>query len=222
MAQLLIVDDEPRQLSTLAETVIEAGYEVDTSPCGTQALDKALGCDYDAMILEVHLPDLDGCEVLNELRRHNNKTPVILVTACSKPHHCIHGLNAGADDFLVKPFELKELLARINALIRRTTDTAVPPLAIGDVMVDPAGFQVWRSGVPVALTSTEFALLTCLAQQRGRTFSREQLYRCLYPDWSAKQSVESNVLDVHVYHLRRKLGPRVVVTRRGMGYLAPA
>ncbi len=213
--RLLIVEDEPRLLSALAEITREAGYAVDTAGTGKDALDKALAWDYDAVILDVMLPVLDGWQVLTHLRQ-KKQTPVLVLTACDRPEERVFGLDRGADDFLVKPFELSELLARIRALIRRTAGSADSRIALNGVCIDTAARTVLRDDQTVALTAKEYALLEYLALHRGKVFTRNQICEHIFDERSDSLS---NLVDVHVFNIRRKLGRDIIVTRRGMGYL---
>jgi len=212
--RLLIVEDEPYLLSSLAEALREDGYAVDGASDGEGGLAKALLCDYDAIILDVMLPGMDGLAVLERLRRRK-KTPVLMLTARTRTPDRVRGLYSGADDYLAKPYELPELLARVRALIRRGAGNATVALKIGDVTVDLAGHTVTQGGEPVALTAREIALIEYLAQHQGRVVTREQLYEHLFDE---NEDSFSNLLDVHVSNVRKKLGHEFIVTRRGLGY----
>jgi two-component system OmpR family response regulator len=212
--RLLIVEDEPQLLSSLAETLREEGYAVDGAADGQDGLAKAKLWDYDAIVLDVMLPKLDGFAVLERLRLHK-KTPVLMLTARHLTKDRVRGLDGGADDYLAKPFELPELLARIRALIRRAAGNATATIAIGDVAVDVAGHIVSRGGTPVELTAREITLIEYLAQHRGRVVPREQLYMHLFDE---NESSLSNLLDVHISNIRKKLGSEFISTKRGLGY----
>jgi two-component system OmpR family response regulator len=213
--RLLIIDDEPDLLESLAEALREDGYAVDTAMDGEDGLSKAIYADYDAVVLDVMLPGMSGFTVLEKLRL-KKKTPVLILTARSATPDRVRGLDAGADDYLPKPYELPELLARIRALIRRTTGNASAVISIDDVLIDLAAHTVTKAGVPVPLTARELALVEYLAQHRGRVITREQLYEHLFDE---NDDTLSNLLDVHVSHLRKKLGHDFVTTRRGLGYV---
>ena len=161
--RVLIIEDEPQLLNTLAEALREEGYAVDEAADGEDGLAKAKMWDYDAIVLDVMLPKISGFVVLERLRLHK-KTPVLMLTARSLPTDRVRGLDGGADDYLPKPFELPELLARIRALIRRAAGNANNNLAIGDITVDLAGHTVTKRGAPVTLTAREIALIEYLAQ----------------------------------------------------------
>jgi two-component system OmpR family response regulator len=213
--RLLIIEDEPDLLESLAEALREDGYAVDTAMDGEDGLSKAIYADYDAVVLDVMLPGMSGFTVLEKLRL-KKKTPVLILTARSATPDRVRGLDAGADDYLPKPYELPELLARIRALIRRTTGNASAVISIDDVLIDLAAHTVTKAGVPVPLTARELALVEYLAQHRGRVITREQLYEHLFDE---NDDTLSNLLDVHVSHLRKKLGHDFVTTRRGLGYV---
>lgn len=213
--RLLIIEDEPDLLESLAEALREDGYAVDTAMDGEDGLSKAIYADYDAVVLDVMLPGMSGFTVLEKLRL-KKKTPVLILTARSATPDRVRGLDAGADDYLPKPYELPELLARIRALIRRTTGNASAIISIDDVLIDLAAHTVTKAGVPVLLTARELALVEYLAQHRGRVITREQLYEHLFDE---NDDTLSNLLDVHVSHLRKKLGHDFVTTRRGLGYV---
>ncbi len=212
--RLLVIEDEPDLLSSLAEALREDGYAVDEAPDGEDGLTKALHSDYDAIVLDVMLPGMNGFQLLERLRVRK-KTPVLMLTARNRTTDRVRGLDSGADDYLAKPYELPELLARIRALIRRTTGNATTTLKLGDVTVDLAGHTVTQRGAPVVLTAREIALIEYLAQHRGRVVTREQLYDHLFDE---NDDSLSNLLDVHVSNVRKKLGHEFISTRRGLGY----
>ena len=213
--RLLIIEDEPDLLESLAEALREDGYAVDTAMDGEDGLSKAIYADYDAVVLDVMLPGMSGFTVLERLRL-KKKTPVLVLTARSATPDRVRGLDAGADDYLPKPYELPELLARIRALIRRSTGNASAVINIDDVSIDLAAHTVTKDGTQVLLTARELALVEYLAQHRGRVITREQLYEHIFDE---NEDTLSNLLDVHVSHLRKKLGHDFVTTRRGLGYV---
>lgn len=210
----LIVEDQPELLRTLARTLREDGYAVSTAADGSEGLTKALETDYDAIVLDVMLPKMDGWELLRRLRE-TKKTPVLMLTARDAVPDRIRGLNAGADDYLTKPCDLNELLARLRALIRRSAGQAAPLIEIGDLVIDLAARTVRMVGQPVVLTAREFALIEFLALRRGEVVTRSTLYEHLLDE---NEDTLSNVMDVHIYNLRRKFGPEFIKTRRGIGY----
>ena len=208
--RLLVVEDEPG----LAEPLREDGYAVDEARDGEDGLAKALRCDYDAIVLDVMLPGMSGFAVLERLRVRK-KTPVLMLTARMRTPDRVRGLDSGADNYLAKPYELPELLARIRALIRRAAGNATTMVKLGDVVVDLAGHTVTQRGEPVALTAREISLIEYLAQHRGRVVTREKLYEHLFDE---NDESLSNLLDVHVSNVRKKLGHEFIATRRGLGY----
>lgn len=216
--RILVVEDEPRLLHNLARALREEGYAVDTAPDGGEGLAKAEDSNYDAIVLDIMLPVLDGWQVLERLRRRKS-TPVLLLTARHATGDRVRGLDTGADDYLGKPFDLAELLARLRALIRRTAGQASSLVAVRDVEVDTRSRKVTRGGQPVALTAREYTILEYLVLHRGQVVSRTTLYEHLFDETDATLS---NLVDVHVFSIRRKLGADLIVTRRGLGYVIEA
>jgi two-component system OmpR family response regulator len=212
--RLLIVEDEPDLLSSLAQALREEGYAVDTAADGEEGFYKAESWNYDAIILDVMLPRLDGWGVLQKLRQTKN-TPVLMLTARDQTRDRVRGLDTGADDYLIKPFDLSELLARVRALIRRSAGQTRNVIELGGIILDTAARLVSRHGVPVILTAREYALVEYLALHRGEVVSRTALYEHLFDE---DDSTLSNLLDVHVSNIRKKLGPDFITTRRGHGY----
>ncbi len=212
--RILIVEDEADLLRGLARALRDEGYAVDTCDNGEDGLFNAETNEYDAIILDVMLPRLNGWEVLARLRKQK-KTPVIMLTARDQTEDRVRGLDTGADDYVLKPFELSELLARLRALIRRTAGQTSNRLEIGDVAIDTAARSVTRKGDLVALTAREYSLLEYLVLHRGEVVTRTTLYEHLFDE---NDSSLSNLLDVHVSNIRRKLGHDFISTRRGHGY----
>ena len=212
--RVLAVEDEPDLLDSVVKALREDGYAVDGAPDGEEGLYKAESYDYDAIVLDIMLPRLDGWELLRRLRQ-TKKTPVLMLTARDAIRDRVRGLDTGADDYLVKPFELAELLARLRALIRRSASQAQSRLEIGDVVIDTAARTVSRSGEAVTLTAREYALLEFLALHHGKVVTRTMLYEHLFDE---NDNTLSNLLDVHVSNIRRKLGHDFIITRRGHGY----
>ena len=212
--RLLVVEDEPHLLSSLAEALREDGYAVDEASDGEDGLAKAMMWDYNLIVLDVMMPVMDGFQVLERLRLHK-KTPILMLTARHGTKDRVRGLDGGADDYLAKPYELPELLARIRALIRRSTGHAAAIVTIGDVAVDTVGHTVTKAGGLVTLTAREISLIEYLALHRGRVVTRERLYEQLFDE---NESSLSNLLDVYVSNVRRKLGHDLISTRRGLGY----
>jgi two-component system OmpR family response regulator len=212
--RVLVVEDEPRLLRSLAKALREEGYAVDTAEAGDDGLFKAETYNYDAVVLDVMLPRLDGWEVLGRLRKQK-QTPVLMLTARDATKDRVKGLDTGADDYLVKPFDLPELLARLRALIRRSAGNAHPEIEIGDISIDTRAKIVNKSGQPVTLTAREYSILEYLAQHRGELITRTELYEHLFDE---TDDTLSNLLDVHVFSIRKKLGHDLITTRRGQGY----
>ncbi|WP_411827593.1 response regulator transcription factor [Luteolibacter sp. AS25] len=215
--KILIVEDNPDLLRSLAASLREENYAVDTAADGGEGLYLAKECDYDCIVLDGMLPVMDGWDLLAELRKLK-KTPVLMLTARDAVDDRIRGLDGGADDYLVKPFDLEELLARLRALIRRASGEASRVIEIEGVEIDFAKRYISRHGMVVQVTAREYALVEYLALKRGRVVTRSELYEHLFD--SEDDSI-SNLLDVHVSNVRKKLGPDLIVTRRGHGYLIP-
>ena len=216
--RLLLIEDEPDLRGGLALALRRAGYSVDEAGDGEEGLFKAQETDYDAIVLDVMLPRLDGWEVLARLREKKT-TPVLMLTARDRTADRVRGFDTGADDYLVKPFDLDELLARLRALIRRSAGQASPVLSLGDIRLDTRTRTVSRSGETVPLTAREYSVLEYLALHRGRVVSRTMLYDHLYDE---SGDTLSNLMDVLIYNLRTKLGRDLIETRRGHGYRIPA
>ncbi|MGE3310405.1 MAG: response regulator transcription factor [Limisphaerales bacterium] len=212
--RILVVEDEPRLLRNVARALREEDYAVDTSDTGDDGLYKAETFDYDAIVLDVMLPGIDGWEILDRLRA-NKRTPVLMLTARDATQDRVRGLDGGADDYLVKPFDLPELLARLRAIIRRSAGQPRPELAVRDVLIDTRSRTVTRAGQPVPLTAREYAILEYLALHRGSVISRTTLYEHLFDE---TDDTLSNLIDVHIFSIRKKLGAEVIATRRGQGY----
>jgi two-component system OmpR family response regulator len=212
--RLLIVEDEPDLLSSLSQALREEGYAVDIAADGVEGLYKAESWEYDAVVLDVMLPGLDGWGVLQKLRK-KKKTPVLMLTARDQSRDRVRGLDNGADDYLIKPFDLPELLARLRALIRRSTGLTRNVVEIGSIAIDTASRHVSVAGQPVTLTAREYALVEFLALHRGEVITRTRLYEHLFDE---DDSTLSNLLDVHVSNVRKKLGAEFITTRRGHGY----
>jgi len=212
--RILIVEDEPRLVRSLAKALREESYAVDTAPAGDDGLYKAESYDYDAIVLDVMLPRLDGWEVLERLRKQK-QTPVLMLTARDAIKDRVRGLDTGADDYLVKPFDLPELLARLRALIRRAAGQARSRIDLGLVVIDTRARSVTRGGQSVTLTAREYAILEYLALHRGEVITRTALRDHLSDE---NDDTLSNLVDVHVFSIRKKLGHDLIKTRRGLGY----
>jgi len=212
--KLLVVEDDPTLCVSLAATLREENYAVDTAGDGEEGLFKAKNGEYDTIVLDVMLPRLDVWQVLARLRPLC-VAPVLMLTARDGVSDRIKGLNLGADDYLTKPFDTDELLARIRALIRRAAGRTHPVLQIGDITINTAMRSVSRGGAEVQLTAREYALFEYLSLHRGGIVTRTTLYEHLFDE---DDRTLSNLLDVHVSNVRRKLGRDLIVTRRGHGY----
>jgi two-component system OmpR family response regulator len=212
--RILVVEDEPRLLRNLAKALREEGYAVDTADAGDDGLYKAENYDYDAVLLDIMLPRLDGRELLKRLRK-TKKTPVLMLTALDGTSDRVRGLDTGADDYLVKPFDLSELLARLRALIRRAAGQAQSTVELGEILIDTRGRSVTRAGQSITLTAREYAILEYLALHRGEVITRTALYEHLFDE---TDDTLSNLVDVHVFNIRKKLGQHLITTRRGQGY----
>ena len=214
MRILLIEDDE-----SIARGVMMAlkrrAYQVDWIPDGRQGLNAALDNAFDLIILDLGLPGLDGMDVLGKLRERQNLTPTLITSARDTTRHRVDGLNAGADDYIVKPFDLDELFARIQAIERRTTGKASNALTIGELTLDLNALTVHFQAQPVSLQRREFSLLKKLVENPRQVFTREQLEESLY-GWTT--DVGSNTIDVYVHNIRKKIYPGVIKTLRGIGY----
>ncbi|MDB6053265.1 MAG: histidine kinase [Verrucomicrobiales bacterium] len=212
--RILVIEDERDLLTTLAQALEEEGYAVDTAENGEEGLYKAESWDYDAIVLDVMLPKLDGFSLLKKLRARK-RTPVLMLTARDTRQDRVLGLDIGADDYVVKPFDLLELFARLRALIRRAQGEAQAKIVVEDVQIDTAARTVHRGKEEITLTAREYALLEFLALRRGKVVTRTMLYEHLFNE---DDSTLSNLLDVHVSNIRKKLGSEFITTRRGHGY----
>jgi DNA-binding response OmpR family regulator len=225
----LVVEDDPGIASGLAASLRQAGYAVDVC-ASLQTGWAALSVEpFDVMLLDLGLPDGDGLDLLARLRRQTEQPagreqlphanmPVLIMTARDGVSDRIGGLDSGADDYIVKPFDANELLARLRAMLRRAGGRSKPVIEHGDLVLDPAAHTVFRAGAPVALGAKEFALLLTLLQARPQVLSKARLESALY---GFDEALDSNAIEVHVHHLRRKLGESLIKTVRGVGYFIP-
>jgi DNA-binding response OmpR family regulator len=222
--RVLLIEDDALLGDAIQAGLKQSGYAVDWMKDGVSA-DQALGTEpYAAVVLDLGLPRMSGLEVLRRLRsrnapQQNKQVPVLILTAMDSVEDRIKGLDAGADDYLAKPFDMGELAARLRALVRRASGTAAPLLKVAGVELDAAAHRVLYRDQPVELPAREFAVLHALMLNAGRVLSRAQIEEQLY-SWG--EEVESNAVEVYIHHLRRKLFPELIETIRGVGYLIPA
>lgn len=217
--RVLVVEDDALLGDAIQAGLKQSGYAVDWMQDGVSA-DHALGTEtYAAVVLDLGLPRLSGLDVLRRLRSRNSSLPVLILTARDTVNDRIKGLDAGADDYLLKPFDMGELAARLRALIRRASGKTESLLQASGVKLDPAAHRVFHRDAPIDLSPKEFAVLHALMLNAGKVMSRAQLEEQLYA-WG--EEVESNAVEVHIHHLRRKLFPELIETIRGVGYLIGA
>lgn len=214
--RLLLVEDDNALGEGLRLGLRQEGYTVDWLEDGASALHALLSEDFDLLVLDLGLPRMSGLQVLRELRRSGSALPVLILTARDATEDRIAGLDAGADDYLVKPFDLDELKARLRALLRRSAGRAELRIEHAGVSLDPSSQQVSYQGKPVPMTPKEYLLLHELLSQPGKVLTRERLVQLLY-GWD--EEAESNTLEVHIHHLRKKLFSSLIRTVRGVGYL---
>ncbi len=217
--RILLVEDNRQLSDSLRRVLVEDGYAVDTAFDGVEGEELASFTPYDAMILDIMLPKRDGIQVCRTLRTQKVKTPILMLTARDSLDDRVLGLDSGADDYLVKPFEIKELRARLRALMRREADSKGPDLVVADLRLDPASHFAWRGKRKLDLTAKEFALLEYLMRNPNRLITREMVLNHL---WDYGQTLASNVVDVHIRRLRRKVDDpfdlKLIETIRGAGY----
>lgn len=213
--RILLVEDDPQLGDGLTIGLRQAGFAVDWVQDGNAA-DHALQSEiFDLVVLDLGLPKLSGMEVLSRARGRGQTMPILILTARDATGDKVSGLDAGADDYLVKPIDLDELTARLRALTRRSAGRADPLLTHGSIVVDPAAHSVTLAGQAVELSSREFSLLQMLLESAGRVLTRSQLEQSIY-GW--RDEPDSNALEVHIHHLRKKLGSDLIRTLRGVGY----
>ena len=217
--RLLVIEDEPDLARTVSKVFEEEDFAVDVAQDGEEGLFKIGATNYDAVILDLMLPRVDGWDVLRGVRSAGIRTPVLILTARDLIADRVRGLNLGADDYLVKPFAVVELVARVHAMVRRAYGSPSSTVTLGELIIDTAARQVSRNGRPIELTAREFAILELLTRSRGSVVSRTAVCDHIYNE---ETDVLSNVVDVHVAALRRKLGAELIRTRRGEGYIIDA
>lgn len=221
--RLLIIEDYKPLQQSLTRGLSEAGFAVDTTGDGKEGLWYAMSNEYDVIILDLMLPGMDGLEILKEIRSKERKSHVLILTAKDTVQDRVTGLNIGADDYLVKPFAFKELLARIHALLRRGYRQKNPRIKVKDLQINLSTQRVWRGKDEIHLTSREYALLEYLAMRLGQIISRMDIWEHIY---DFKSSASSNVVDVYIGYLRKKIErpnkPQLIHTIRGRGYVLGA
>lgn len=213
--RILIVEDEPSLSRQLRRTLEGAGYAVDTALDGEEGEYLGETESYDAVVLDLGLPEVDGLTVLRRWRAAGRKMPVLVLTARDSWSDKVTGLDAGADDYLAKPFQAEELVARLRALIRRAAGNASAELAAGQVVLDTRSGRVTKGGEPVKLTAQEYKLLSYLMHHKGKVVSRTELIEHIYDQDFDR---DSNTIEVFVTRIRKKLGPEIISTIRGLGY----
>ena len=213
--RILIVEDEASLAMQLTSSISEAGYAVDHAADGERADFLAQTEQYDAMVLDLGLPKIDGLTLLRNWRNAGLMTPVLVLTARGSWHEKVQGIDGGADDYVSKPFRLEEVLARLRALMRRASGNLRPELRAGGVTLDPRSARVTLDGTPVKLTSHEFRVLSYLMHHRGRVVSQAELIEHIYAQDFDR---DSNTVEVFIARLRRKLGASLIETVRGLGY----
>jgi len=217
--RILVIEDEEKVARFVARGLREESYSVEVAGDGPSGLARALSESFDLVVLDVMLPGLDGFGVLRALRAAGSRVRVLMLTARATLEDRVTGLDAGADDYLAKPFAFEEFLARVRALARREVVAPTPVLRLADLVLDPVERTVTRSGQPLTLTVREFQVLHYLLRNAGRTITRTQLSEQI---WEASFDLSTNVIDVTIYHLREKLDrsftPRLIHTIRGVGY----
>lgn len=228
MKKILIIEDESSIAKLLSYNIEQEGYETETYMDGEEGFNRAMENDFDLILLDLMLPSMDGIEICRQLRREKIDTPIIMLTAKDSEIDKIIGLEIGADDYMTKPFSPREVIARIKAISRRFNKSQEPidevsvenVITVGDIVINPAEFNVNVRGEDIFLTPKEFDLLLYLAKRQGRILSREQLLNAI---WNYDFAGETRIVDVHISHLREKLeedtkNPKYIKTARGFGY----
>jgi DNA-binding response OmpR family regulator len=218
--KLLVVEDEPRMLELLRRGLTEEGHNVTCASDGSEGWELVRAYEFDAVVLDVMLPKMNGFELAKRLRQERIATPVLMLTAKDSVPDVVRGLDAGADDYLTKPFTFNELLARLRALQRRATARPQNRLQVGTLILDPESREVSRAGVPIILTRTEYSLLERLMYRAGKVVPRNTLIESV---WGFDREIEENTLDAFVRLLRHKVDregmPKLILTVRGVGYM---
>jgi two-component system copper resistance phosphate regulon response regulator CusR len=217
---ILLIEDEPKLAANIRQYLESETYAVAVEHDGRKGFERAMTQDFDLLILDINLPGMDGYVICTMLREHKKNMPVLMLTARTKQQEIVHGLNIGADDYLTKPFDMEELLARIRAILRRNASDKQTELASGDIALDPNTRKVKRKGREVELAPKEYALLEFLLRNKGAVQDRPTIIEHV---WGSRDDLLfSQTVDVHVAYLRRKLGKSTIETVPGKGYLVPA
>jgi two-component system response regulator MprA len=223
MPRILVVEDDPHLRQALRRALDLDGYDVEEASDGLTGLERIEGAEWDAVVLDMMMPHLSGLDVCRHLRERGNRTPILMLTARHETADRVAGLDAGADDYLVKPFALDELLARLRALIRRASPVNDGVIEVGDLRIDRRSRRVMRGERELILTKTEFELLSLLAEHAGQVLTRDLIFERI---WGYSFETSSNSLDVYIGYLRRKTeqygDPRLIHTVRGVGYVLRA
>lgn len=221
--RVLVIEDYEPVRSAVVQALTEDGFAVDSAEDGRDGMWLAKTGEHDVIVLDIMLPHTSGLEILESLRSQQQHTPVLLLTALDEVDQRIRGLHCGADDYLVKPFAMAELLARVQALVRRSFGDGVPVIQVRDLSIDTSARLVYRDGEVIELTAREYNLLELLARRRGKLVTRTEIWKSLY---DMESDSTSNVVDVYIGYLRKKLDlpgePSLIVTRRGHGYVLEA
>jgi two-component system OmpR family response regulator len=217
--RVLIVEDEPRLATLIRTGLLDEGYAVDVAELGNEALEWVVRAEFDSIVLDIMLPDLDGLSVCRTMRKRGVRSPILMLTARDALEDRIAGLDAGADDYLIKPFAFAELTARLRALVRRPPETLTPVLTVGDLRLDPATRRVWRDGQEYQLPNKEFRLLEYFMRHPNQVLTRNMIAEHV---WDYDFLNATNVIDVHIRSLRRKIDDpypkKRLITVRGAGY----
>lgn len=213
--RILVVEDNDRLRKSLVDYMRDEGFATDSAEDGTEGLYKAMNWDYDLLLLDVMLPGIYGWDLLRKVREAGKMMPVIMLTARDQVEDKVKGLNVGADDYLVKPFDMDELVARVRAALRRTGGSPNPELVVGPIRLNTATKTTTFHGEDVELSSREYALMEMLMMHRDEVVSRDYIYEHFFDE---RDETMSNMLDVYIYKLRQKFSKEHIVTRRGLGY----
>ena len=216
MTRILLVEDDAMMGQAVKTALSQAGYAVDLADMAEDAEAALETAQYDLVVLDINLPVKTGLELVRDLRKRKKDIPILALTARDTTRQKVEGFNAGVDDYLVKPFDLDELLVRIQALIRRSAGRTTATIENGEISLDPAARTVQKKGIPVSVSAREFAILTILMENSGKVLNKQEIEDKLY-GWDIE--IESNAVEVHISHLRKKLGEKLIKTIRGMGYI---